>query len=60
MTTCGYCKDKITLAPNGFSGLEDKFCQTCWTKIALVNTAFQIMQREPNIVEWASLIKTIS
>lgn len=57
MPKCGYCNDKITMAPLGFSGVKDVFCQTCWSKI---NTAFdgiQIINNEPQVLKWVVQIK---
>lgn len=54
---CGYCKDKIALAHNGFSGIDAKFCQTCWHKIYIVYSVFRLLNREPELLEFANKIK---
>jgi hypothetical protein len=54
---CGYCKDKINLALNGFSGIKEKFCQTCWSKIYSVYKGNRIAKEEPEILNWVVKIK---
>ena len=60
MAKCGYCKDKIALAHNGFSGIENvKFCQTCWHKIYSIHNAMELLAREPDIIKFVIQIKYI-
>jgi hypothetical protein len=49
---CGYCKDKIALAHNGFSGIKLKFCQSCWHKIYNVSSALQRLEQEPQLLNF--------
>jgi hypothetical protein len=57
MVKCGYCKDEIKLALNGFSGLpNDKFCQSCWSKIYTVHQAQRLILKEPKLIEFAGLV----
>jgi len=49
---CGYCKEKIALGHNGFSGIKEKFCQTCWSKIYNIHNALRRMENEPKILQF--------
>jgi len=57
MTKCSYCKDKIELAPNGFYGMNDKFCQSCWSRINTVYEGLRILSNEPHIMDFVKRIQ---
>jgi hypothetical protein len=60
MVKCAHCKTKITLAPNGFSGIPRlKFCMTCWSKIYTIWQSERHKRRDPKLNEWASQIKVV-